>query len=247
MNPDQILEAFAAGELTREEAKRELLGRSIVDAGCAQLDMHRELRAGGPEVVYCEGKTPDQVAVIFGEIYKHSGRVLGTRATRAHLEALPEEMEATFDPVSGLLHAGSNPEPRGKVLVLSAGTSDQSVAEEAAGTARFLGSGVDRRYDCGVAGIHRLFSAMEAAEDASAIIVVAGMEGALPSVVGGMVIPPVVAVPTSVGYGANFQGLAALLAMLNSCAPGVGVVNIDNGFGAGFLAHKINMQGLGRP
>ena len=246
MNPDRVLEAFAAGELTREEAKRELLGRSIVDAGCAQLDVHREFRAGGPEVVYCEGKTPEQAAIIFEQIYKHSGRVLGTRASLAHMEALPEALGATFDPVSGLLVAGTEPEPKGKVLVLTAGTSDQSVADEAAGTARFLGSGVERRYDCGVAGIHRLFSAMEAAEDASAIIVVAGMEGALPSVVGGMVAPPVIAVPTSVGYGANFQGLAALLAMLNSCAPGVGVVNIDNGFGAGFLAHKINMQALGR-
>ena len=246
MNPDQVLEAFAAGKLTREEAKRELLGRAIVDAGCAQLDVHRALRAGGPEVVYCAGKTPEQTAAIFEQIYKHSGRVLGTKASREHLEALPASLGATFDPVSGLLLAGENPEPRGKVLVLSAGTSDQSVAEEAAGTACFLGSGVERRYDCGVAGIHRLFSAMEAATDVSAIIVVAGMEGALPSVVGGMVAAPVVAVPTSVGYGANFQGLAALLAMLNSCAPGVGVVNIDNGFGAGFLAHKINMQSLGR-
>jgi hypothetical protein len=244
MNPDQILEAFASGRLTREEVKRELLGRSIVDAGCAQLDVHREFRAGGPEVVYCAGKTPEQAAVIFKEIYKHSGRVLGTKASREHWEALPGDLGATYDPVSGLLRAGEDPEPRGKVLVLTAGTSDQGVADEAAGTAQFLGSGVEKKYDCGVAGIHRLFGAMEAAEDASAIIVVAGMEGALPSVVGGMVIPPVIAVPTSVGYGANFQGLSALLAMLNSCAPGVGVVNIDNGFGAGFLAHKINMQGL---
>lgn len=246
MNPDQVLDAFAAGKLSREEAKRMILGQTFVEAGCANIDMHRAMRAGGPEVVYCAGKTPDQVAEIFVKIHEHSGQVLGTRADRAHLEALPGRLNAEWDPVSGLLRAGAVPEPAGRILILTAGTSDLGVAEEAAGTAEFLGSGVERRYDCGVAGIHRLFAAMEGAEDASAIIVVAGMEGALPSVVGGMATVPVVAVPTSVGYGASFQGLAALLAMMNSCAPGIGVVNIDNGFGAAFLAHKINMLAMGR-
>ena len=242
MNPDQILEAFAAGRLSREEAKRRLLGEMVVDAGCAQLDPHREARTGGPEVVYCAGKTPEQVAVIFAKMAGISGRVLGTRAEEAHVRALPEELDAVYDPVSKLLRVGDLPPAVGRVVVLSAGTSDLAVAEEAAGTARFLGSGVVCHHDCGVAGIHRLFSALRSVEDASAVIVAAGMEGALPSVVGGMTRLPVVALPTSVGYGASFQGLAALLAMMNSCAPGVGVVNIDNGFGAGFLAHKINMQ-----
>lgn len=244
MNPDQILDAFASGDLTREEAKQQLLGQTFMDMGCAKLDLHRELRAGGPEVVYCAGKTPEQVSDIFQEIYKHVGRVLGTRADRAYLEALPDSLGAVLEPVSGLLRVGDEPEGRGKVLILTAGTSDIPVAEEAAGTLRFLGSGVECRYDCGVAGIHRLYSAMEAAVGASAIVVVAGMEGALPSVVGGLAMPPVIAVPTSVGYGASFQGLSALLTMMNSCAPGIGVVNIDNGFGAGYLAHKINMQAV---
>lgn len=242
MNPDQILEAFASGEISQEEAKRRLLGNTFVDAGCAKIDHHRELRCGGPEVVYCEGKTPEQVATIVGEIVRHTGRVLGTRADAAHFAALPAALDARFDPVSRLVVAGPATEnPVGKIVVVSAGTSDLPVAEEAAGTAEFLGSRVERHYDCGVAGIHRLFSIMDRFTDASAIIAVAGMEGALPSVVGGIAAPPVIAVPTSIGYGASFEGLAALLAMMNSCAPGIGVVNIDNGFGAGFLAHKINM------
>ncbi|MDD3310522.1 nickel pincer cofactor biosynthesis protein LarB [Pseudodesulfovibrio sp.] len=247
MSPEQILEAYAAGRMTMEEAKRRLLGQLVVDAGCAQLDLHREARAGGPEVVYCAGKTPEQVAVIFGRLAAHGGRALGTRAEPAHAAALPASLDAVYDPVSRLLRVGPDPEPRGRILILSAGTSDMPVAEEAAGTARFLGSGVACRHDCGVAGIHRLFTAMEDVAGATALVVVAGMEGALPSVVGGLTDLPVVAVPTSVGYGASFQGLAALLAMMNSCAPGVGVVNIDNGFGAGFLAHKINMRAVRGP
>ena len=247
MNPDSVLAAFAAGEISQEEAKRQLLGHSFVDMGCAKLDPHRHLRCGGPEVVYCEGKTPEQVATIFAEIANHAGRVLGTRADEAHFRAVvasPDvSHDAQYDAVSRLLVVNPAPEPgRGKIIVVSAGTSDLAVAEEAAGTAEFLGSRVERHYDCGVAGIHRLFSVVDEFADAAAIIAVAGMEGALPSVVGGMAAPPVIAVPTSVGYGASFQGLAALLAMINSCAPGVGVVNIDNGFGAGFLAHKINMR-----
>lgn len=243
MSPDQILEAFASGDISQEEAKRLLMGNSFVDTGCAKIDQHRELRCGGPEVVYCEGKTPEQVAVIFEEIMKHNGRVLGTRASEEHAQALPASINGRYDPVSRLLMAEREPKKTvGKVLVVSAGTSDLPVAEEAAGTAEFLGSHVERHHDCGVAGIHRLFSIVDEFEGASAIIAVAGMEGALPSVVGGFAAPPVIAVPTSIGYGASFDGLAALLAMMNSCAPGIGVVNIDNGFGAGFLAHKINMQ-----
>ena len=245
MSLDQLLDDFEAGRITREELKKGVLNQSFIEAGCAKIDHHRESRTGGPEVVYCEGKTPEQVAHIFGHMAAHHNRVLGTRASEAHFEAVARVVNARFDPVSRLLAAGDLPaEAEGKVVVVSAGTSDLPVAEEAAGTAEFLGSRVERHHDCGVAGIHRLFSVFGETLDASVIIAVAGMEGALPSVVGGMARQPVVAVPTSVGYGASFNGLAALLAMMNSCAPGVGVVNIDNGFGAGFLAHKINMQAV---
>lgn len=243
MNPDQLLDAFAAGEMTREEVKKQLLGKSFIDTGCAKIDHHREYRCGGPEVIYCEGKTPEQVKIIFQEILQHTGRVMGTRAAESHFRALPASLGASFDEASGVMTAGSSvSDPIGKIVVVSAGTSDLPVAEEAALTAEFLGSRVERLHDCGVAGIHRLFSVVGEFDNASAIIAVAGMEGALPSVVGGIAAPPVIAVPTSVGYGASFGGLAALLAMMNSCAPGVGVVNIDNGFGAGYMAHKINMQ-----
>lgn len=246
MNADAVLEAFAAGKISQEEAKRQLLGKGYVDAGCAKLDLNRELRCGGPEVVYCESKTPEQVAEIFQHLIANCGKGLGTRASQAHFDAIPKSLGATYDPVSRLIRVGSEEGPlAGKIVVLTAGTSDLPVAEEAAGTAEFLGSQVERHFDCGVAGIHRLFSVLDELQDASAVIAVAGMEGALPSVVGGVVAPPVIAVPTSVGYGANFQGLSALLTMMNSCAPGIGVVNIDNGFGAGFLAHKINMQTVG--
>lgn len=246
MNPDEILTAFAAGKMSQEDAKRKLLGGGFLETECAKLDLNREARCGGPEVVYCEGKTPEQVASIFQHMVVHSGKALGTRASKAHHEALSEDLNAQYDPESRLIRVGGACESHGKIVVLSAGTSDLPVAEEAAGTAEFLGSRVERHYDCGVAGIHRLFSVMDQLQDAAAIIAVAGMEGALPSVVGGVAAPPVIAVPTSVGYGANFQGLSALLTMMNSCAPGIGVVNIDNGFGAGFLAHKINMQTHGQ-
>ncbi|MCJ2165176.1 MULTISPECIES: nickel pincer cofactor biosynthesis protein LarB [unclassified Pseudodesulfovibrio] len=247
MSLDQLMDDFEAGRISRDDFKKGVLERSFIEAGCAKIDHHRELRTGGPEVVYCQGKTPQQVASIFAHMAKHSGRVLGTRADTAHFQAVNAVVKVLFDAESRLLVVGEPAaDPIGKIVVVSAGTSDQSVAEEAAGTAEFLGSRVERHYDCGVAGIHRLFSVMDEMNDASVIIAVAGMEGALPSVIGGMARPPIVAVPTSVGYGANFQGLSALLAMMNSCAPGVGVVNIDNGFGAGFLAHKINVLAVSR-
>jgi hypothetical protein len=246
MSLDRLLDDFEAGHISREKLKRELLGKAFIEAGCAKIDQLRECRTGGPEVVYCAGKTPDQVASIFDHLYRSNGRVLGTRCDQAQFEAVRAVADVRFDPVSGLLSVGEPLEnPEGRVAVVSAGTSDLSVAEEAAGTAEFLGSRVDRHFDCGVAGIHRLFSVMDELSAATVIIAVAGMEGTLPSVVGGMTRPPILAVPTSVGYGANFQGLAALLAMMNSCAPGVGVLNIDNGFGAGYLAHKINMLAVG--
>ena len=242
MSLDDLLDDFKAGRVSREELKKGLLRRSFIDAGCAKIDHLRVSRTGGPEVVYCEGKTPEQVAAIFRHAAEHMGRILGTRAGREHFEAIDSALGAVFHEASGLISLGGMPKvDGGKVVVVSAGTSDLPVAEEAACTAEYLGSCVERHYDCGVAGIHRLFSVLDELNGASAIIAVAGMEGALPSVVGGLAAPPVIAVPTSVGYGANFQGLAALLAMMNSCAPGVGVVNIDNGFGAGYLAHKINI------
>ncbi|XXJ21634.1 nickel pincer cofactor biosynthesis protein LarB [Desulfovibrio caledoniensis] len=246
MSLDRLLDDFEAGNISRDRLKKELLRQTFIETGSAKIDHFREMRTGGPEVIYCAGKTPDQVASIFDHLNRTNGRVLGTKADQAHFEAARKVANVRFDPVSGLLSAGCAPEnPVGTVAVVSAGTSDLPVAEEAAGTAEFLGSRVDRHYDCGVAGIHRLFSVMDRLNGASVIIAVAGMEGALPSVIGGMALPPIVAVPTSVGYGANFQGLSALLTMMNSCAPGIGVVNIDNGFGAGYLAHKINSLAAG--
>lgn len=242
MSLDDLLDDFEAGRVSREDLKKGLLRRSFIDAGCAKIDHLRSSRTGGPEVVYCEGKTPEQVAGIFLHGSKHLNALLGTRASAKHYEAIDPQLGADYDPISGLITMGPQlADGIGKVVVVSAGTSDLRVAEEAAGTAEFLGSHVERHFDCGVAGIHRLFSIMNDVNDASVIVAVAGMEGALPSVVGGLAAPPIVAVPTSVGYGANFQGLSALLTMMNSCAPGIGVVNIDNGFGAGYLAHKINM------
>lgn len=243
MNFDDLLEGYRSGRVSRDELKREILRETYVEAGQSKIDQHRAVRTGYPEVVFCERKTPEQVAEIFGRMAEQEPRILGTRARIEHFEAVQKAVPVDFDPVSRLLvHARETIAPRGKVVVVSAGTSDLPVAEEAARTAEFLGSRVVRHFDCGVAGIHRLFGVLEEFVDARAVVCVAGMEGALASVIGGVCAPPVIAVPTSVGYGASFGGLAALLSMLNSCAPGVSVVNIDNGFGAGYLAHLINAQ-----
>jgi len=247
VNVDSLLEDFRQGRLDAGELKRQLLGQSIGEAGFARLDHHRLLRKGQAEVVFCQGKTPEHVAAIFRELAGRTGRVLGTRADAAHFEAVQALPEAgscvRYDPLSRVLSLELAPVvPVGKVVVVSAGTADMPVAEEAARTAEHLGSVVLRRFDCGVAGIHRFLSVLDDFLDARAVVAVAGMDGALPSVVGGVVAAPVIAVPTSVGYGASFGGLAALLTMLNSCAPGVSVVNIDNGFGAGYMAHVINAQ-----
>ncbi|MDD4951014.1 MAG: nickel pincer cofactor biosynthesis protein LarB [Desulfovibrionaceae bacterium] len=245
MSFDDLLDAFQGGRLSREELKRHLVRETFADLGAAKIDHHRQLRTNHPEVVFCQGKTPDQVVLAFVELARATGRALGTRADAGHLERVSRDLEVIFDPLSRLLihDPGPRPEPRGKIVVVSAGTSDLPVAEEAAQTAEFLGSAVVRHLDCGVAGVHRLLAVMDEFCAARAVIAVAGMDGALASVVSGVCAPPVIAVPTSVGYGSSFGGLAALLTMLNSCAPGVGVVNIDNGFGAGYLAHVINMQG----
>ena len=243
MNVDALLEDFRQGRMSAEEVKRRLTGHSYADGGFARLDHHRLLRKGQPEVVFCQGKTPEHVAHIFSELAEQNGRVLGTRADAGHFEAVRDMPGAAYDPLSRVLSIVREPvELVGKVIVVSAGTADLPVAEEAARTAEHLGSRVVRHYDCGVAGIHRFLCVLDDFLDARAVVAVAGMDGALPSVVGGAVAAPVIAVPTSVGYGASFGGLAALLTMLNSCAPGVTVVNIDNGFGAGYTAHVINSQ-----
>jgi NCAIR mutase (PurE)-related protein len=213
--------------------------------GVALLDTHRSLRQGIPEVVFCEGKTPEQVSSIMERLWEQHERVMGTRATQEIADTVKDHLpDAKYDPVSRLLtiSKGDLGEPnRNKPygVVVTGGTSDISVAEEAAQTIEFFGSQVERAYDVGVAGIHRLLDRRELLFGADVIVSVAGMEGALTSVVGGLVSCPVVGVPTSVGYGANFGGLSALLSMLNSCATGVAVVNIDNGFGAGVYAHLI--------
>ncbi len=243
MNVDSLLEDFRQGKISAEDIKRRLLGSSYSDAGFAKLDHHRLLRKGNPEVVFCQGKTPEHVAAIFRELAEKNGRVLGTRADAEHFEAVRHMEGAGYDPLSRILCVERQPvQAVGKVIVVSAGTADLPVAEEAARVAEHLGSRVVRRFDCGVAGIHRFLSVLDDFLDARAVVAVAGMDGALPSVVGGAVAAPVIAVPTSVGYGASFGGLAALLTMLNSCAPGISVVNIDNGFGAGYMAHVINAQ-----
>lgn len=240
-----LLDAVAAGTTPVESALSELSAgplQGFTDLGFARLDAHRGARTGDPEVVYAAGKTPSQLLTLLHALAEQPGRrpALATRLTAEMTEAVRTEFPtALVDDVAGCVAVGELPTARGDVVVASAGTSDERVAAEAAFVARAFGAGVRRICDVGVAGIHRLLAERETLARADCVIVVAGMEGALPSVVGGLVGTPVVAVPTSVGYGASFGGLAALLAMLNSCAPGVTVVNIDNGFGAGVFAARV--------
>ncbi len=244
-----ILESVRSGTLSVEAALEELRSLPFQDEGFAKLDTHRALRKGFPEVVFCQGKTPEQVAAIVARLADHERNVMATRASEGQYQATREVCpDAVYHPTCQAIVVGRDPRPRqGSVAVLSAGTSDQPIADEAALTAEVMGSRVTRMYDVGVAGLHRVAHRPEVLTSARAIVVAAGMEGALPSVVSGLVRCPVIAVPTSVGYGASFGGLAALLGMLNSCAPGVAVVNIDNGFGAGYLAAVINMSGEQSP
>lgn len=241
----QLLAQVKMGETSVDEALEKLRDLPYDDLGYARLDGHRSLRQGLPEVVYCQHKTPEQVLGIMQRMWQHHDRVLGTRAPAELATFVQENLpEAQYDPTSRLLRLtrGDIPSPGDQApytLIVTGGTSDQPVAEEAAQTLEFFGSRVERAYDVGVAGVHRLLDQRQLLFDADVVISVAGMEGALTSVVGGLVSCPVVGVPTSVGYGANFQGLSALLAMLNSCALGVAVVNIDNGFGAAVYAHLI--------
>lgn len=238
----KILDQLAGGKITPDKAFLELKNFHMEDVGFANIDHHRVIRQGFPEVVYCEGKTDAQIVAIVKKMAAKNHPVLATRATKtAYTKIKKFAKKAVFHEASrAIAIEPARRKKRGAVLIVTAGTSDIPVAEEAAVTASIMGSAVETVYDVGVAGIHRLFASAEKLNNARVIVVVAGMDGALPSVVGGLVPCPVVAVPTSVGYGASFAGLSALLAMLNSCAAGVAVMNIDNGFGAGALAHKIN-------
>lgn len=242
----ELLQGYKQGSLTEAEAVDRLAELPFEEMKFAEIDHHRELRQGMPEVIYAAGKTPEQVRDIFASLYEHSaGNLLATRATREHYEKVLEKVpEAQFDEMARAIYLDRDKrlkrDETHNILIMTAGTSDVPVAEEARLTAYLFGNSVHTCYDCGVAGIHRLFAHLPEIKAANVIIVIAGMEGALASVVGGLTDKPVIAVPTSVGYGASFRGLAALLSMLNSCAMGVSVVNIDNGFGAGALASKIN-------
>jgi NCAIR mutase (PurE)-related protein len=241
----QLLEAIQQGHTTVEQALERLRQLPYEDLGYARLDLHRTLRNTMPEVVFCQGKTIQQAMTILQTLWQHHDRVMGTRVSPEMAEAILNSIPgAHYDPISRLMtlvraENPVQPEKAPYALIVTGGTSDMPVAEEAAQTLEFLGSRVVRAYDVGVAGIHRLFDQLDLLTGAAVILSIAGMEGALTSVVGGLVSCPVIGVPTSVGYGASFNGLAALLAMLNSCATGVSVVNIDNGFGAGVVAHRI--------
>jgi len=239
----KILEDLKSGKLSIDEALQELKNLPFEDLGFAKVDHHRNIRNGYPEVIYCQGKTLEQIKTIVEKLMQKNNNIM---ATRASVEVFESIRQITDDAVYYedarivVIKKRDMGKSKKMIAVVTAGTSDIPVAEEAAVTCETMGQWVERVYDVGVAGIHRLFAKADVIMKANVIIVVAGMEGALASVVSGLVDRPVIAVPTSVGYGANFGGLAALLTMLNSCAAGIGVVNIDNGFGAGFLATLIN-------
>jgi pyridinium-3,5-biscarboxylic acid mononucleotide synthase len=239
----KLFEQVRAGKITPDEAVERLRHLPFEDLGFAKVDHHRTLRAGMPEVIFGEGKTPAQVASIFKRLAQHGTNVLATRTTRQQFRAVKKAVrEARFEEAARatVLRRDRRRYGKGLITVISAGTSDIPVAEEAVVTAELMGNEVERLYDVGVAGIHRLLAHRASIGRSRVVVVCAGMEGALPSVVGGLVGVPVIAVPTSIGYGASFQGIAALLGMMNSCASNVTVVNIDNGFGAGYVASIIN-------
>jgi pyridinium-3,5-biscarboxylic acid mononucleotide synthase len=238
----ELLRSVKSGDITIDEASQILKTLPYEDLGYARIDHHRELRLGFPEVIFGEGKSVEKIVGIIQSMREKESNVLVTRLSYDKALFLKEEFpEGLYNEIARAFYIlPENHKRTGYVLVVSAGTSDIPIAEEAAITAEVMGSFAERIYDIGVAGIHRVFSNSERFKKASVIVVVAGMEGALPSVVGGLFSKPIIAVPTSVGYGANFKGLSALLGMLNSCAPGVSVVNIDNGFGAGYIANLIN-------
>ena len=239
----QLLESVQSGKLPVSEALEQLKSLPYDDLGFAKIDTHRAIRRGFPEVIYCEGKTTEQVSEIVKQMMKNNSVILAMRASEDVYKAVKKiALKVAYHSEARAIVVGEKPKPRykGLILVVSAGTADMPVAEEAAITAEVMGNRVQRLYDAGVAGVHRLLGNKDKLDSANVLIVAAGMEGALPGVVGGLVDKPVIAVPTSVGYGVSFNGLSALLTMLNSCVPGLAVVNIDNGFGAGYLASMIN-------
>jgi hypothetical protein len=237
----QLLDEVSRGHITVDQAVSFLRDLPYENLGYARIDHHRVLRKAAPEVVFCEGKTPEQAAEIFARIVNHAGRALGTRANEAHSEAICARVtNAKYFPVARLVMAGiegaATDDDQSYVLVASGGTTDLPIAEEAALTAEFHGCRVERLYDVGIAGVHRLLDQRQLLLNAKVIVAVAGMDGALPGLIAGLVSCPVIAVPTAIGYGTGLGGVAALMNMLNACAPGIAVVNIDNGFGGGYLA-----------
>jgi NCAIR mutase (PurE)-related protein len=239
----KLFQDVRSGKIAPDDAVARLRHLPFEDLGFAKVDHHRALRAGMPEVILGEGKTPAQVAAIFSKLAQHGGNILATRANEKQFSAVKKKVrKAEYRELARaiVLQRDQTKYGKGIIAVVSAGTSDVPVAEEAVVTAEVMGNEVEHFYDVGVAGIHRLLANREALTKARVVVVCAGMEGALPSVVGGLVGVPVIAVPTSIGYGSSFKGLAALLGMLNSCASNVSVVNIDNGFGGGYIASLIN-------
>lgn len=240
---DGLLKKLRLGRITRAKVLRAFTAAPVADLGFAQVDLHRALRKGFPEVIFGSGKTPAQIVKIAGALLRHDPRILITRVNDRHVRALRRKFRGAIHHESArcvTIERKPLSKRRGFIAILCAGTSDIPVAEEAAVTADIMGNRVERIYDVGVAGLHRLLGRLDQIRGANVVIVVAGMEGALPSVVAGLVAKPVIAVPTSVGYGASYGGIAALLGMLNSCGSGVTVVNIDNGFGAGYAASQMN-------
>jgi NCAIR mutase (PurE)-related protein len=242
MDIRDMLHQVKSGEMDMDTAEKLLKDLPYEELGYAKLDHHRKLRSGFGETVFCQGKPDSYLVEIYKRLYERDGEVFGTRATKEQYELIkPAIPQITYDPISRILKADKpGKEKKGWVSVCTGGTSDIPVAEEAAQTAEYFGCYVDRIFDVGVAGIHRLLSQRERLTKANCIIAAAGMEGALGTVIAGLAECPVIAVPTSVGYGASFHGLSALLTMLNSCANGISVVNIDNGYGAGYIATQIN-------
>ena len=261
MEAREVLEKVKNNEISIEEAEKYFKKEPFEEMGYAKLDTHREIRSGFAEVIFCARKADEHLLKIFTRLYEQDGEVFGTRASEHQYELIREKFpEVVYDPLSHILKIEKKDKKRiGKIAVCTAGTADISVAEEAAQTAEYFGANVERIYDVGVSGIHRLLSRLDTIQSANCVVAVAGMEGALasvlgglggkpgvgcPSQVGGLVDKPVIAVPTSVGYGASMNGLSALLTMINSCANGIAVVNIDNGYGAGYIATQINRMGV---
>lgn len=242
MDTREILEQLQKEQITLDQADHLLRRQPYEELGYAKLDMHRKVRSGCAEVIFCQGKADDHLLSIFSHLYEADGEVFGTRANEHQYALIREKFpQVSYDDKSHIIKIEKEDKTHiGSIAICTAGTADIPVAEEAAQTAEYFGSHVERIYDVGVSGIHRLFSQLDLIQSANCVIAVAGMEGALASVLGGLVDKPVIAVPTSVGYGACMEGLSALLTMMTSCANGIAVVNIDNGYGAGYIANQIN-------